>query len=391
MAIHGHDFTFYPGGYDRLDALLELIASAEKSVHCFYFLFDEDDTGAKVRDALIDAARRGVDTQLYIDAFGSEAREPFFDDLVAAGAKFALFSPDWDTRFLIRNHQKMAIIDRQRVMSGGFNIGDDYFAPPSENGWCDLGVLIEGPLVDRFNEWFDAMVHWIESDRSSLSQVSEMVRDWKPQDGPVRLIMGGPTAVSSEWSVRLKEDMMRGDRIDLVTAYFSPPRTVRRVLRRVARTRTLRMILASRSDFAVTVLAGRLHYRRLRRAGAKLFEYQPSKLHMKLFVVDDIVYLGSGNLDMRSIRLNVELMIRIESGELADRMRSLIDDLQDDSRPIDDSWFKQYAGWTDRARWLISSFMLRFVDYNLSRRFNLGPTKLKNARKPGRGKALDHS
>ena len=381
--VEDHVFTFYPKGMDRFEALLEHIASARKSVFCFYFLFEEDQAGTRVRNALIEAAKRGVETRLYIDDFGSGARDPFFADLVAAGGKFRQFSSDWNKRFLIRNHQKMCIVDRERVMGGGFNIANSYFVGPAQNGWCDLGAMIEGPLVERFNEWFDCIIDWIESDGSEFRRVQEMVRDWDPGTGKVQLIMGGPTAVSSAWAVRFKGDMVRASRIDLVTAYFSPPRTMRRVLRRAARKSSLRMILASKSDFAITVLAGRLHYRRLRRAGAKLFEYQPSKLHMKLLVMDDITHFGSGNLDMRSIRLNLELMVRVESAELADRMRGLIDDLEADSRPVDRSWFRQYAGWSDRMRWLVSSFMLRYVDYNLGRRFNLGPSKLKNARRPG--------
>jgi cardiolipin synthase len=382
LDIHDHRFTFYPDGADRLSALLEHIASAQESLHAFYFLYEPDRTGAAVRDALIEAAQRGVDVRLYIDAFGSGAEPPFFEPLVAAGGRFRQFSASWNTRFLIRNHQKMAIADGKRVMGGGFNISDAYFAPPKDNGWCDLGVLIEGPLVDHFVEWFGAVEDWIRSDGSEFQRVQSMVRDWDPGTGPVRLIMGGPTAVSSDWSVRFKEDLVRGERLDLVTAYFSPPRTMRRVLRRAGKMSKLRMICASKSDFAITVLAARLHYRRMVKAGIRLFEYQPSKLHMKLLVIDDITYFGSGNLDMRSIRLNLELMVRVEDAALADRMRALIDLLESESRPVDKSWFKQYGGWSDRLRWLASSFMLRFVDYNLSRRLNLGPSKLKNARRP---------
>ncbi|MGB3806438.1 MAG: phosphatidylserine/phosphatidylglycerophosphate/cardiolipin synthase family protein [Erythrobacter sp.] len=381
---HDHEFTFYPKGVDRFQALLDHIASARKSVYCFWFLYEEDEIGVRVKEALIEAAWRGVETRLYIDSFGSGAEDAFFEDFVEAGGHFKQFASLWDKRFLIRNHQKMAIVDRKRVMGGGFNISNHYFASPEVDGWCDLGVKMEGPVVERFNEWYDGIIDFMESDEADFTSVRDMVRDWDAGDGPVRLIMGGPTAVSSEWAVRLKEDIASGERVDLVTAYFSPPRTMRRVLRKAARHSRLRMILASKSDFAITVLAARLHYRRLRRSGAQLFEYQPSKLHMKLMVIDDIVYFGSGNLDMRSIRLNLELMVRVESAELADRMRGLIDDLEAESRPIDKSWFKQYAGWSDRLRWLTSSFMLRFVDYNLSRRFNLGPSKLKNARRVGK-------
>ena len=375
---HEHEFTFYPGGAERLQVLIDHIESAKHSVRAFYFLFEPDGTGAKVRDALIAAAKRGVDTVLYIDAFGSNATDEFFDDLIAAGGRFSQFAPSWNVQFLIRNHQKMAIVDRKRVLGGGFNISDEYFAPPEENGWCDLGVMIEGPLVERFNEWFDEIDEWISSDGSELRAVRDMVRDWDTGDGPVQLIMGGPTAVSSDWAVRFKRDMARADRIDLVTAYFSPPRSMRRVLRKAARHSKLRMILASKSDFEITVLAGRLHYKKLLKAGTRLFEYQPSKLHMKLLVVDDTVYFGSGNLDRRSIRLNLEMMVRVEDAEMANRMRGLMDHMEKGSRPVDKSWFAQYAKWSDKLRWTVSSFMLRSVDYNLARKLNLGPSDLKN-------------
>lgn len=379
VEAHDHKFTFFPRGEDRLQALLDHIASAQESLHAFYFLYEEDAAGQKVLDALIEAAGRGVDTCLYIDAFGSDAEPEFFAGLVKAGGRFEQFAPSWNKRYFIRNHQKMAIADRKRVLSGGFNISDDYFAPPEENGWCDLGVMIEGPVVERYNEWFDSIEDWMESGGSKFRAIRDLVRDWDPGAGPVRLLMGGPTTVTSDWALRFKEDLMASKRLDLVTAYFAPPRTIRRVLRKAARRSNLRMILASKSDFALFVLAARIHYRRLIKAGTRLFEYQPSKLHMKLLVMDDITYFGSGNLDMRSIRLNLEMMVRVEDAELANKMRGLIDHLEQSSVPVDTKWKKQHAGLTDWLRWLISSFMLRFVDYKLSRKLNLGPTKLKNA------------
>ncbi len=379
--MHGHRFMFYPHGADRLAALLDHIESAQESLHAFYFQYDTDDTGKKVRNALIAAAERGVDTCLYIDSFGSNAEDGFFDDLVAAGARFAQFSPSFNKRFLIRNHQKMAIADRKSVMSGGFNIADEYFASPEENGWCDLGVKIDGPLVDRFNEWFAEIDEWINSDGSEFRKVREMVRDWDSEEGSVQLLMGGPTTISSQWAVRFKQDLARSDRLDLITAYFSPPRSTRRALKRAAKRSKLRMILASKSDFAITVLAARLHYRRLVKSGAKLFEFQPTKLHMKLMVLDDITYFGSGNLDMRSVRLNLELMIRVEDAGMAAKMREMMDHMEQSSRPVDKSWFAQYAKWSDRLRWFVSYFMLRSVDYNFSRHFGLGPSNLKNARR----------
>lgn len=379
VQAHGHTFTFLPRGEDRLEALLELIASARETLDCFYFLYAEDSAGQKVLDALTHAARRGVAVRLYIDAFGSSAEPDFFNSLIDAGGVFERFQARFTKRFLIRNHQKMAIADNARVMSGGFNISDAYFAEPSQNGWKDLGVHIEGPIVQRFTDWFECIHEWITTDGSEFRRIREMVRDWDPGDGPVQLIMGGPTSVTSDWAVRFKRDLADAKRLDIVTAYFIPPRSMRRVLRRAARSKALRLIAASKSDFAITVLAARIHYHRLVRAGARLFEYQPSKLHMKLMVLDDICLFGSGNLDMRSVRLNLEAMLRVEDPAMAQKLREIIDDMESVSRPIDRQWFAQYAGLSDRLRWLVSSFMLRFVDYNVSRQLNLGPSKLKNA------------
>lgn len=379
VSAHGHDFTFYPCGKDRFEALLEVIASAKETLNCFYFLYEEDESGAAVRDALIEACGRGVKVKLYIDAFGSGAEPPFFESLTEAGGTFARFEAKLSKRFLIRNHQKMCIADNKVVMAGGFNISDAYFDPPSKDGWNDLGVKITGPLVQRYTDWYACMDEWINTEGSEYRKIREMVRDWDPGEGPVQLIMGGPTTVTSEWARALRHDIANARRIDIVTAYFAPPRSMRQVLRKAARRRKLRLILASKSDFEITVLAARLHYRRLRRAGAKLFEYQPSKLHTKLMVLDDICHFGSGNLDMRSVRLNLEIMVRIEDAEMAERLRGLIDHMEEASRPVDKSWFRQYAGWTDKLRWFVSAFMLRFVDYNLGRKLGLGPSRLKNA------------
>lgn len=387
VSAHGHDFTFYPKGADRIEALIALIGSAQETLDCFWFLYAEDDAGTRVRDALIEAAQRGVAVRLYIDAYGSSAEPEFFEPLIEAGGTFARFQAKLTKRFMIRNHQKMAIADKKRVMAGGFNVSDHYFAPPSKNGWNDLGVHITGPIVQRYSDWFECIDQWVQSDGSEFRRIREMVRDWKPGEGPVQLIMGGPTSVTSDWARRFKLDLSRAERLDIVTAYFAPPRSVRRVLRRAAKHKRLRMILASKSDLAVTVLAARIHYRRLVRAGTRLFEYQPSKLHMKLMVLDDICHFGSGNLDMRSVRLNLEVMVRVEDATMASELRGLIDHMEDHSAPVDDGWFAQHGALTDKLRWLISSVMLRYLDYGVSRGLNLGPSRLKNASQHRNGPA----
>ena len=119
VSAAGHEFTFYPHGQDRLKALVALIDGAQASVRVFYYLFDSDTSGTMVRDALVAAAQRGVDVALIVDDFGNDAGAEFFAPLEEAGGSFAIFSPKWGKRYLVRNHQKFVIVDEARVMTGG--------------------------------------------------------------------------------------------------------------------------------------------------------------------------------------------------------------------------------------------------------------------------------
>lgn len=336
----------------------------------FYFMFQEDEAGERVLDALVAAAKRGVEVELMLDDFGTDAPGSFFDPLVEAGGRFDLFSPRLGVRYLIRNHQKMAIADRSRVMAGGFNVSKHYFAGPPDNGWCDLGVHIEGPITKKFCEWFDQLKGWINH-KSDFREIRRMVRDWDPSDEPVQLVIGGPGKSPSNWAVRVKQDMAHVDRLDMVMAYFSPPRSFRRIMSKLARRGSARIIMAGKSDNTTTIAAARSLYRSMLKAGIRIREFKPCKLHMKLIVVGDTAYFGSANFDHRSIRLNLELMVRVEDKGLADSLRKMIDHLEGASEKIDAQWLAEHATWYNRLRWRIGRFIVSGVDYTVTRRLNL--------------------
>ena len=362
----GHAFTFYPAGSDRLAALIDHIDCAQQRLDLFYYEFQDDGAGRKVLDALVGAAQRDVEVSLIIDAFGSDAPEEFFEPLVKAGARFAVFRADWNVRYLLRNHQKFAIADNARVMTGGANISDQYYNPPAQNGWCDLGVAIEGPVAQRFSEWFALLSDWTRSNGSQLRRIRRLVRQWDAGDGDVQLLLGGPLMRRAHWSYRFKRDMRHAQRLDTVTAYFGPPGSFRRAMARVAQQGQVRKVTAGKSDIDGTIDVARLYYKKLLRAGASISEFQPSKLHMKLLVVDDLSYFGSANLDRRSIRINVELMVRVKDQALADRLRAMIDHLESASQPIDRDWYARNAGFWTRLRWRFFHWV-SLADYRLSR------------------------
>lgn len=370
VAAAGHSFTFYPRGADRLAALIALIGSAQTSLKMFYYLFDSDTSGTVVRDALVAAAARGVVVDFIVDDFGNDAGEAFFAPLVAAGGRFSVFSPQWGLRYLTRNHQKFAIADGARVMTGGANVSDHYFAAPEDNGWCDLSVIISGPVVGKFSEWFALVKGWVESDAagriSQLRRLRDIVMAWDGGDGPARLLVGGPLVRKGHWAYQFRKDLMRAQRLDTVSAYFAPPRSFRRQIATVARRGEVRMVMAGKSDIDAAIAMARLQYKRLLKAGVRIAEFGVCKLHMKLLVVDDVSYVGSANLDKRSFRINVELMVRIEDAGLAAELRKLIDHMETASMAVTPAWYAHKATFLNRLRWQLA-YWLSLADYRVSK------------------------
>ncbi len=368
----GLTLGFYPGGPDRLARLLRMIDEAETSLNVVFYIFECDVSGAKVRDALTSAARRGVAVCVIVDGFGATATAEWFAPMMEAGGTFLCFQPKWSRRYLIRNHQKMVIADGRLAMLGGFNVADSYFAPPGPDGWNDLALTIEGPVVSQIEYWFDQLQNWVGHPKAQFRSIRRAVRRWQAGTGPVRLLIGGPTRGLSSWARVVSEDLIHCRQVDMMMAYFSPPRRLRRRMRVIAERGETRLLLAGKSDNGATIGASRLLYRRLLKAGARIWEFQPAKLHSKLIVLDDAVYLGSANFDMRSLYLNLEIVLRVEDAALAARMREHIAQHISAAQAITPEVHRAQGGGLSRLRWLASWLLVGVLDYTVSRRLNLG-------------------
>ena len=370
----GQSLTFFPAGKDRRDALLELVASARKTLDVCFYIFAEDEVSTSLRDALCEAASRGVDVTLIIYRFGASAKDEFLKPLSEAGGRYHYFSPRLGFRYLIRNHQKMVIADGERAMFGGFNIEDDYFAPPEANGWNDLAILLEGDAVEGLSRWFAKLRGWTENEHAHFRAIRHTVRDWswKSEDGEARWLVGGPTRGLSTWARSVTRDLVEGEKLDIFMAYFSPPYTLLRRIARVARKGQTRLLMAAKSDNGATLGATRSLYNYLLKRGAKIWEFTPCKLHTKLIVLNDAVYLGSANFDMRSLYLNLEIMLRIEDRALADRMRAFLETHYAASERITPELHRKRATIWNRIRWSAGWVLVSVIDYTVTRRLNLG-------------------
>src|SRR5699024_1247169 len=123
----------------------------------------------------------------------------FFDPLHTAGVDVCRFVPRWGRRYLLRNHQKLALADEERVLIGGFNIEASYFGTAEQDAWRDLGLLVEGPAAARLVGYFDALSRWTKQPRASMRTLARTLNAWSEPEGATRWLLGGPMRRLSPW------------------------------------------------------------------------------------------------------------------------------------------------------------------------------------------------
>ncbi|MDP3782868.1 MAG: phospholipase D-like domain-containing protein, partial [Sphingopyxis sp.] len=110
--VAGHRLEVIVDGDQRLERILALLAGAIRSIDIIMYIFEHDAAGTRVLDAMTAAARRGVRVRAVFDSFGSsDIPDSIFVPLREAGGSVTFFSRRWRSSYLIRNHQKLLLID----------------------------------------------------------------------------------------------------------------------------------------------------------------------------------------------------------------------------------------------------------------------------------------
>lgn len=368
--IAGNRLELIEGGEARLALLLELIAGAEASIRMLMYMFNADSAGLAVRDALAAAAARGVEVRLLVDGFGSDARPDFFSVFDEVGAEHCVFNPSYGRGYLLRNHQKLVIIDDRVAIIGGSNIDDSYMSDLGDNHWRDLWLRIEGPEVAMPSRYFDLIFRWSKRKRRALKNLRRQIAEFSEWRGALQWKFSGPLSMRNSWWRSIGQDIRRGHRLDMIFAYFAPPGAMLRRIGRLGRAGRVRIITPARSDNDATIAAARHSYSRLLRRHVEMYEYQPAKLHTKLAIVDDVVHIGSSNFDYRSLYINMEVMLRIKDEGFAEAMRSYFDGEIAQSKWITPALHKRRSSPWRRIKWAISHFLVNVMDYTVTRRLN---------------------
>ena len=356
-------------GDEAFPAMLAAIDAAREAIRLEVYIFSDDELGRRFRDALLRARQRGVTVRVLVDGVGSHGLpEDFWSSLKADGGEVRVFNPIALKRFGIRNHRKLLVCDARVAFVGGFNISREYEGDGVTRGWCDLGLQLEGGLIGELSSSFDAMFALADFRHKRL------VRLWRAKHKKIvvaaneHLLLGGPGRGWNPIRRALNKDMAHASRMQIIQAYFLPTWRIRRALSRAARRGgEVQLLLAGKSDVALSQLAGRSLYQRLLKSGAQVSEYQPQILHAKLLVIDDAVYVGSANLDPRSLSINYELMIRFQNPQMAAEARGIFSDALGHSQQIDIVAWKRSRTFWMKLKERFAHFVLARIDPHVAR------------------------
>jgi cardiolipin synthase len=357
-------------GDEVFPEMLAEIDAAKKSVCLEIYTFTDSPVGIRFREALVHACQRRAKVRVLVDGVGSYFLPAhFWDSLRNAGGEVRQFNPVTLKRLIIRNHRKLLVCDGRVAFVGGFNIATEYEGDGVKSGWCDVGLKLKGALVAQLESSFDEMFgradfrhkRFMPLRKSDAKRVITLPKE--------QLLFSGPGRGRNPFKRALHNDLKRAKNVQLIIAYFLPTWRLRRELKRVARLGgKVQLILAGKSDVLLSMLAAQGLYRRFLNGNIEIYEYQPQILHAKMIIVDDVVYLGSANLDTRSLRINYELMIRFENEKIADKAREIFSkNLQHCHRVTAEEWRKSRTFWRKlQQRW--AYFLLNHLDPYLARR-----------------------
>ncbi len=327
----GNHFELLENGEGFFPAVFDAINRARREVIVETFILFEDKVGLALHDALMDAAKRGVQVHLTIDGYGSpDLSEQFIGSLCAAGVQVHVFDPaprifGWRPNVLRRMHRKIVVVDAERAFVGGINYSADHLADFGPEAKQDYSVAVRGPVVAQIHRFCHAALAAGHSDRGSIGGI----REWFRNRAPLRRRPDDMPAAGDAQALFVTRDnhnhqsdiehhylqAVRGarQRVVIANAYFFPGYRFIRELRRAARRGVdVRLILQGEPDMPIVKTAASLLYHHLTKAGVRIYEYCERPLHGKVALVDgEWSTVGSSNLDPLSLSLNLEANVII--------------------------------------------------------------------------------
>ena len=332
--VENNQITLLQNGEAYFPAIETALDRAIHEIYLESYIFENDNTGRRIAEALRRAALRGVKTHVLIDGFGSiDLPKTMVDHLKGAGVMVLKFRPKtspwtFQRQRLRRLHRKIVVVDQTIAFVGGINIIDDVDMPDETSPRYDYAVGVEGPLVKEIyasarRVW--RRVAWTRL-RSGWGRDSHRYA-FTPGPGGR---MGAAFLVRDNIRHRrdIEEAYLQAIRqaqfeIILANAYFFPGLNFRHAL----------LDAAGRGVRVILLLQGRVEYRLLHYAshslygsfldaGIEIHEYHKSLMHAKVAVIDEHwATVGSSNLDPLSLLLALEANVVVVDEGFAKKLK----------------------------------------------------------------------
>ena len=365
----GHQVTLLRCGEEFFAAVENIIDGAKNYIHFQTYILDEDETGIRMVNALVRAAKRGVRAYLLLDAFGTKyLSDELVKNIEGSGILFRFFSPTFITKgyqLSLRLHSKVVLADGEVAIIGGMNFANRYHGYGTKKEWLDFAVKIRGPecafLLDIMKKL------WNKTFISKQERATEYVRN--PQSYPDNISV---KILQNNW-YRNKIEILKGyrtiikksqKRMIIFSGYFLPGRNERRLLRLASmRGVDITIVLSAESDAPMFERATQFLYDFILRNKIKIYEYLPSNLHAKVATVDGIwCTVGSYNLnhlsDYGSVEINAAIL---DKGFTQDFEEKLLDIINNDCRQITTEIFKKRRTTFYRVSGWFSYQMIRIL------------------------------
>lgn len=354
------------GGKPYFSMLLKLIKQAERTIHFQVYIFDEDNTGREVAEALKAAAGRGVQVFMLVDGYASKSLSAAFrQDLKKGGVHFRWFEPVFRTNdfyFGRRLHHKIFVADAYHSLIGGINISDKYNDLDDDPAWLDWALYAQGDISAELVKVCAKL--WTKSIRKAQALLKlEQTVARQQEQCLIRLRRNdwvqNKTQISASYLEMFRQ---ANDQITIMSSYFLPGHLFQKGLKRAARRKVdIRLILAGTSDIRTAKYAERYIYRWLLRNNIRIFEYQPSVLHGKIATYDDRwATIGSYNVNNISAFASIELNLDVQNAEFARSLRRRLDEIiAEDCVEI--------TAETYRTSYSIAGRFLQWLAYNFVR------------------------
>jgi cardiolipin synthase len=328
--VGGNSISTLVNGDEIFPAMLSAIRSAKRSINLETYIFWDGEIAREFTAALSERARAGVHVNMILDAQGTQkmgiANKKQLQDAGVQIVKYhSVLWPD-PRRYNNRSHRKLLIVDGRMAFIGGAGIADLWAGDAdSTKHWRDNHYKVMGPVVAQLQASF--ISNWIKTRGNVLhgddyfpplqdsgSLEAQAIRSGAHYENLDLLYL--LAIASAKKSLRIEN------------AYFLPDDLTRKELVEAAkRGAKIEIIVPGKKiDQKLVRAASRRRWPELLKAGIKIYEYQPTMIHVKLMIVDDkFVSVGSGNFDNRSIRLNDEANLDVLDSDFAAQQSHLFE------------------------------------------------------------------